>query len=201
MTQFIISAATFIRLSSAALKADETHTKYETVMRAIRIENRGGVSLAIATCGMLIAIECLTECNEDGEVTIRIDDAMMALARDEAEQDGSLMITQAPGWTIAKGTVTERMYPLNAEIQGDWPDWRSIVPLTQPTKSNTAFILSAGWLARLTEAAPSQIIVLPRHVDASVPIVVGDKNDPNWIGVILPGKGDNKPAEIPDWLH
>jgi len=201
MSIFKISADIFLRLSAVSLKADEHHAQFAETMRGIRVENRGGVSVAVATCGRLIAVECLSECDDDGEVTIRIDNAMLALARDEAQQNGSLMITQAPGWTIAKGSTTERMYPLNAEIPGDYPDWRGVIPQAQPLKSNTAFILSAGWLARLAEAAPSQSIVLPKHVDVATPIVVCDKNDPNWVGIVLPGKGENKPAEIPDWLH
>lgn len=202
MANFTISADIFLRLSAVALQSEETHTKFADVMRAIRIENNAGVSLAIATCGQVIAIECLEESGEDGEVTIRIDDAMMTLARDEAAQNGSLIIIQAPGWTIAKGSVTGRMYPLNAEVPGEWPDWRGVVPALQPSKNNGAFVFGAEWLGRLAKAAPSGVIVLPKFADLDTPVVVNDLNDPNWIGIILLGKqGGKKPAEIPDWVH
>jgi hypothetical protein len=201
MSNFIISAETFIRLSSVALKADENHDKYAEVMRAIRIENHSGVSVAVATCGKLVAVECLAECDEDGEVTVRIDDAMMTLAREEAKQDGSLTITQAPGWTVAKGTVTGRMYPLNAEVPGDWPDWRGVIPAMQPSKNNGAFAFGAEWLERLAHCSPSGVIVLPKFADLDTPVIVNDLNDTNWIGIILLGKQAGKiPAEIPDWV-
>lgn len=200
MTDYYISADTFIRLAGVAIQSDEKpNTKYE--LRCVRIEQEGGVAIALASYTKMFVGECLTECGEDGVVNVTIHPELMAVAEAEAEQSGKLHIQQLPGWTIARGVVTGRMFPLNAELPGDWPDWRGLIPTVTPAKSDGAFTFSGYDVGRMGQSAPSGVFVLPRHVTRGVPVLVRDLTDTNWFGVFLTRKDEAiKPAEIPEWL-
>jgi len=207
MTEFIINADTYLRLSKIALQPDEQHTKdgnvtpFDTSLRSVRIEQDGGVALAVATCGKLLAVECLSDCGDDGVLNVTIDPKLIAIAQAELEQSGSLIIKQAPGWTIARGSATGTMYPLNAEIIGEWPNWRDLIPARQPAKNNGAFVFDGQWIGRMGASAPSGIFVLPRCSNVDAAVVVRDTIDPNWMGVFLISDRENKqePAEVPAW--
>lgn len=205
MTEYTIKAETFLRLAHAALQpGEESKNKYASSLRVVRIEQNGGVAIALASYGKIIVGECLPECGDDGMINITIDPALMTLAEAEARQDGVIHINQVPGWTVARTIVTERMYPMNAEVVGDWPDWRLLVPDHQPTKNNGAFGFHSEHIARMGRTSPSGSFVLPKCADKNVTVLVRDKDDPNWFGMFLTTdpltKQDFVPAEIPDFL-
>jgi hypothetical protein len=200
MTDFYISAETFVRLSGVALQPDDKpNTQYQ--LACVRIEQQGGVAIALASYTKMFVGECLQESGEDGVVNVTIHPELLAIAKAEAEQSGKLHIQQAPGWTIARGVVTGRMFPLNAEVPGEWPDWRGLIPTVMPSKSNGAFVFSGYHISRMGASAPSGSFVLPRHVDHEQPVLVRDSVDPNWFGLFLVGtKEKHAPAEVPEWL-
>lgn len=202
--EFSINADIFLRLSHAALQPDETHSKYDNVLRAVRIEYRDGVGVAIATCGQILVAECLDECGENGEINVVINSHLLEIAAAERNASGRLIITQAPGWSVARGIETNRMCPVNAELVGEWPDWRDLVPKELPSKFNASFMLEAGLLARMARTSPSGVILFPKFADKEQPIVLRDKIDPNWFGLIFIDKDgcvDMPPvATIPEWV-
>lgn len=204
MTEFRIKAETFLRLANVSLQPNEQHSKYDAVLRSVRIEHVDGVAVAVASCGQLVVAECLHDCSETGAVNVTIDPKLIEIAEAEKLVDGVLIITQAPGWTIARGIETGKMYPLNAEIVGDWPAWRDLVPKSQPSKNNGVFSFGADWLYRLAKSSISETIILPKFADKETPVVLTDPGDPNWFGMILlnnVGRDDTTlPARAPEWL-
>lgn len=202
--EFKIDAGIYLRLCTAALQPDESNTKHNEAIRSVRIEYRDGVGIAVASCGKLLVAECLSEAGENGEVNITIDPALQTLAIAERDASGMLIITQAPGWTVARGIETGKMLPMNAEIAGEWPDWRALVPRLLPSKNTGSFVLSSHVLQRIAAASPSGQIVLPKFADKSQPILMRDEIDPNWLALMFlnnGGRSDLPPyAEIPEWV-
>lgn len=201
--QFVIPCETFVRLSIAAIQPDEAdHPKANC--RCVRLENRNGKTIAVATSGLIMVAELIGDTEEqDGSVHVIVDPALIEACRAEIAFSGNLTVTYADGWAAAQ-TTFGYMYPMNAAVEQNWPvEWRTLAP-EAPKKSSGAFVFSAEALARMAKCSPSGFIVLPRHVDKTQPSVVRCRSDDSWIGMFLVKDGKDQttePATVPAWVQ
>ena len=200
--EFKIDPETYLRLAAVAnaLSADNPNQ----VLRSVRIEHRAGKVIAVASNAKFICGELLGECMDEGAVNVSVDPALQDIAKAELAASGLIAVTVAPGWTVARGIETNRMFPLIAEVAGNWPDWRALVPLEKAKKSNGVIAFYGESVRQISDASPSGVIVFPDVIDITQPVVIRDKTDPNWFGLYLltdkAGTQTFKPATVPDWL-
>lgn len=201
MIDFTIKAEIFVRLSGAALQPNDEPHKFEKVFRSVRIEYRDRTAIAVATNGPILACERLEFCGNDGAINITINPEMLRMAKAEAAQDGSIIVSQSPGWSIARFAATETMFPLNAEIDGEWPEWRQLFAKPS-TKNDGVLAFNSINIARLGETAPTGLIVFPKTLRPAEPVIIRDAHDPSWSGVFLSQGVQviDTPAQRPEWV-
>jgi len=201
--KFLIPCRTFARIAKAALPANrEDGAQPYAGIRGVRIEHQGGKAVAVATNRDFLVCEFIGETTEpDGMINISIN--LAAICEKYAETDHNLIVTKAPGWSVAQIGV-EYFHPDNAEISPEFPDWRKLVPTEKVAKSNGAIAIDAGALRLMAEIAPTGFFVLPTLFDAEKPIIVRDTLDDHWFGLFLSLEHRNqtfKPASVPGWFQ
>lgn len=200
--EFKIDPEIYLRLAAVSVQPDEEH---KAVARSVRIEHHNGKIIAIASNGKFLCGELLGECDDEGAVNVTNDPELRKIAEAEVAASGVLLISQVAGWTVARGGETGKMYALNAEVEGEYPDWRALVPTTKPTKPNGVIAFFPYVMKRIADASPSGVIVFPEVIDITQPVLIRDKTDPNWFGLYLltdaPNKQTFKAATVPDWLR
>jgi len=199
--KFELSCEQYSRLYPAALQIDEKSAiANRDFMRSIRLEHKNGKSLMVATCGSILACECLGETDEpDCAINLKLDEKLRRQCVAEIQFDSKLHITfdLASGW-IAAQTTLGYSHTANLNTGFDWEfenidDWRQIVAVgTKPRKSSGAIAVEADWLIRLTETSPSKSIVFPERFDTQQALIITDLNDPNWFGLFLANKRAQK---------
>lgn len=204
MTDYVIPCETFVRLAHVAMQLDEQTQR--PFLRCVRIEYFKENLIAVSCCERLLAGEFIGHApgEDNSSVCITIDPALLELVKLGAANSENLIITQAPGWTIAR-LSGGRMHAMNAEIDGSqWPDWHSLIPRELPKKNEGCFSFSGEMIYRLSKSSPSGSFYCPKYVDKNQPVIVRDIRDDTWFGLFLVSEGDYRqnhgPAEVPDWL-
>lgn len=201
--KFLIPCRTFARLAKAALPDDrEDGAQPYAGIRGVRIEHQGGKALAIATNRDFLVCEYIGETTEpDGMINISA--KLATICERFAETDHNLLVTKAPGWSVAQIGV-EYFHPENAEIGPEFPDWRKLVPTEKVAKSSGAIAFDPSILQFMAEVTPSGHFVLPTLFDAEQAIIVRDLKDDHWFGLFLSLEHRNqsfKPASVPGWFQ
>lgn len=209
MVDFAIPCATFRRLAGVALQHGEQDRDNRDWLRCVRMEIHKSHMIAVASYGLVLVAEKIKtdEFMTEGEtVCITVEPEMLAFVERGALNDDVLIITPAPGWTVAR-LASGAIYTKDAEHPGadKWPAWRDLIPADLPNKTSHALAFSGAEIARMSAAAPSGAFVCQKHVNVDRPILVNDVLDPHWIGLFLGRNESNdqpyEPARIPDWMR
>lgn len=211
--RFKISCEQFARLSKGAYVPGEDlgldtaghPLPVRPEFACVRLQNISGKSYAIVTCGIIMAVEYLGPTTEpDGAVNVPTAPALIAQCEAEQMFNSDLSVDYDPisGYTVLMSTLGY-MFPGSARMadSGVWDtkDWRDRID-PPAKKSDTAFSFHGKWLARMASTAPSNIFILPEHVQRKRPVVVRDRIDKDWLGVFLVIQYDySEFAELPDW--
>lgn len=201
--EFSIPCATFVRLAKAAMQPDETDSKGRIFFRCVRLEHRHGMTLALATNGRILSIEKIGDTEQpDGTLCVTLNSELMKHVVAEAEFDSVLSLNYDPPSNYAIAMTTfGYMYPDNASILDEWPDWRLYLPTT-PTKLAGTVVFNEDTV-RLMGTAPNGMIALPKIVNSDHAIILRDPLDANWFGLIMSvDKLEGiqiPPATIPDF--
>lgn len=206
MTELAIPCETFVRLVHVATRPGEG-VKDQEWRHSMRFEIHNGTLVALTTCGNLIAIEKLADIPDAAEFVtgITVASDFVEFVSRGVVNDDVLLITVAPGWTVAR-LASGPMYPNNADWpHTDWPAWRDLLPADQPKKAMGVMAFQGEHIARMAKSAPSGTFTCPRYVDPAHPVVVRDTRDPNWVGIFKVnkpgGEFSHEPATIPDWVR
>lgn len=97
-------------------------------------------------------------------------------------------------------------FPENALVtfkqENMFKKWRDWFPDKLANANNGSMFVQLDRLSLLASAAPSGSVVFPEFIDVSIPIVLRDQANPDWIGLFLPvsetGKVDQLP--LPKWV-
>lgn len=167
----------------------------------IRLED----GLIIATNGMLMMIEKVGDWL--GTVNVAIDPAIVAQCEEESKYSGRVTFThnEMLGFATAKTTFgyvhpTNLVSTQNSQINR----WQEIaVKSVDPVNFSVgAMYWKADVVALLASVAPSGGIVFEEMIDINRPIIVRDKDEPNWLGLfVATPKGETvEPATFPTWV-
>ena len=203
--QFAIKCETYCRLTNILrrFKPDETRDCF----RAIYVERRNGNLIAVATNGEILAAELIErKPGPDEQMYMTIDPALIAQAISEEKLGSSLHVVNTPALQYAaiKSTYGYQ-YAGNGAVfpkTNVTEKWRSIV---DHKETAAPMITNAYAVADLGFASPSGVLVFPEVIDGSKPVIVHDRDDPNWIGMFMPlvfedGKRVKRPAATyPEW--
>lgn len=168
--------------------SDETKAKINT----IRIENKGGQSLAVATNRKIASIENLGPTTfPDGVCHLKITPYFLDAAKRAAQKNSSIIITVIPALAMATAQLSASEYISDACLWFDstpLDDWRSWV-VKAPEVSTGIMCWDLFHVETLISASPSGKVVFPEYIDASKPLMIRDRyRDQEWIGIFLPGE-------------
>lgn len=207
--KFTISCATFARLASITEFFDPA-TDQEIVdhLSCVRLEAIGGHVLGIVTNHKIAVIEYLGPTNEpDAVAHIKADPVLINQCRTEAAFDSFLEIVYVPEILLATvKTMMGYSYQGNAAIEGmpemsPMKNWRKWFPDEMPKKSKGFLYFNIDYISMLVKSSPSAGVVFPEHIDTDVPVVLRDRDNPNWCGLFFPkATAPLQPATIPQWV-
>lgn len=210
--KFEIKCATFVRLASiCSFFEPDVVQEFRDKLCTVRIEIINGVARAIATNVKIAAIEFLgyTMPGENGVAHIVLDPKLIAQCKAEAFIDGTLTITTIPEIATAMATTSSGWgYQGNACYWFDetpMDHWRKWAPSPEEIPSKTKGVMAwrLAHVQALFESSPSGQIYFQRHIDAAIPAVIRDRNNPNWVGLFIPSHSKTEEqklsAELPDW--
>lgn len=204
--KFTIPCATYVRIRNASfLPGDREPAVNRPYLKSVRIEHVNGRKFIVASNAYIFVAEYLGETAEaNGHVNITNNDILADACNRESEYTSNLIVDIGGGWGIATTTLGYG-YPMNAVVDGNWPDWRQIIPTeVVARKYHGAACFNERDTLRLIKSAPSGEIVLPKIVDGGIPVIVRDLEYPNWLGMFLTGRWRGQavpPSEIPDWIR
>lgn len=200
MTDFIIPCETIYRLSRILITPHENATEWT---RTLRIDH----GAAIVTNRSVIVIERVIGGNGIAHLHLTLD--LIEQCRKEAAFKSSLTITvnEALRFATAKtslGYIAPGNCCMWSTAVNELDRWKEIAEQARPIvkKSKGAMFWNGETIAALAGASPSGAIVFPEHIDISLPVVVRDAFDPDWVGLFCStGQDDQrKPARLPDWV-
>jgi hypothetical protein len=213
MSTYKIWGETLLRLANVVSFFESNVTEdLKSKIKTIRLENKAGRTVAIATNQKIGAVEYIgpTEA-PDGVCYLNLSENLLNAAKKVAEQNQSLTITVIP--EIAMATAQAG---INGEFVADvclWFDsspldkWRTwIVPPAQCSKGIMCWDLFH--LELLMKASPTGHVVFPEFIDVSTPILLRDKfKDQEWLGIFIPSDKLTPDMErvikeryLPTWL-
>jgi hypothetical protein len=208
--RFEIKCSTFARLASiCSFFEPTTPQELKEQINTLRLEKVNGKTIAIITNQKIAAIEILPQ-YEPGEhgkaIHIVLDPALISQCKMEAFLDGSLFIDAIPEIATAMARTSSGWgYPGNAchwfseTVMDDWREWSG----DKIKKSDGIMAWRLAHVQALFEASPSGHIYFPRHIDATKPVVLRDKNHDGWVGLFIPKPSNTEQqldaAELPDW--
>lgn len=208
--RFEIKCSTFARIASVcSFFENTTPQELKEEINTVRLEKFNGKTIAIATNHKIAVIEMLPQ-YEPGEhgkaIHIVLDPVLIAQCKMEAFLDGSLIIDVIPEIATAMArTSSGWSYPGNAchwfneTALDDWRTWAKGV--AKKTEGIMAWRLAH--VQALFEASPTGDIYFPRHIDATKPIVLRDRNYEHWVGLFIPKPSNTEEqiesADLPDW--
>lgn len=210
--QFQIKCATFVRLASIC-NFFESHISEETKQKCntLRLEISKGKVFAIATNVKIAAIEWIGNTTEkDGVAHIILDPAIVNQCKAEAWFDGVLTINTIPEIAIANASTSSGwVYPTNACYWFDetpLDKWREWAPEKMATKSSGIMWWNLFYVEALLASAFSGKIVFPEFINTKEPIVLRDRDNPNWVGLFLADPTPyeqrvTEPATLPEWWN
>lgn len=167
-------------------------------LRSVFIERRNGHAWIGATNAMFAAVQYLgPRPGDDGFLIVRNEGFTL-----EPEQH-SVMDTPELGWCTIDGVSVPDAPIRSGEPMVTLKKWRSWFEFTPATAPGRSMFVGVDGLASLAAASPSGFVVFPQIIDARQPIIVRDRDEPNWIGVFyaLPENGlfiDG--ATMPEWV-
>lgn len=207
---FHIKCATFVRLASIC-DFFESHTPQEIKDKCntLRLEISNGKVFAIATNVKIAAVELVGNSSEkDGVAHVIIDKAIIDQCRAESWFDATLSIQTIPEIAIATATTSSGW-----THQGNachWFDetpldkWREWAPDKTAGKSTGVMWWNLFYVETLLKSSLSGKVVFPEFINAKEPIVLRDRDNPNWVGLFLadPTPYEQRVTEaavVPDW--
>lgn len=209
--KFEIKCATFARLA-AICGFFESHTPQEIKEKCstVRLEIANGKVFAIATNVKIAAIELVGNAPLDhvGVAHVIVDQTIIDQCKAESWFDGVLTIQTVPEIAIATATTTSGWaYKGNACHWFDetpLDNWRAWAPEKMATKSTGAMWWNLFYVEALLQSAVSGKVVFPEFIDVKEPVVLRDRDNPNWVGLFLadPTPYEQKitePARLPEW--
>lgn len=207
--QFNIKCSTFVRLASICdFFEPYTDEGLKEKCKTVRLEISNGKMMAIATNVKVAAIEFIgtvpAGLNEVCHVVV--DDTLLNQCRAESMINGILTINTIPQIATASATTTSGWaYPGNPCLWFDETplnEWREWPDRDRIKKSDGIMMWNLYHVEALLESSPSGKVYFPKFIDALKPIVMRDKDDPNWVGLFVPkpnGDIQHQEAELPDW--
>lgn len=206
-----ISCATFARIAQITGFFDlSTDPEISKQLSCVRIEVKDGHAFAISTNQKIAAIEYIGATEEkDCAFHIKADKQLIDQCVKEIPFDSFLNIIYIPEILMATiSTMLGYNYAGNAadEIMPEaslLKNWRTWFPDEMPKKSHGFLYFDTDHLKTLCQSSPSGQIIFPEIINTDFPIVLRDKQNPNWCGLFF-GKdaelSDLKGATMPEWL-
>lgn len=208
--KFEIKCSAFLRLASVCnfFKPTMPHELKEQI-NTVRLEKINGKTIGIATNQQIAVMEILPqfELGENAKVIhIVLDPILINQCKLEKFLDGSLYINAIPEMAIAQARTSSGWnYPGNAchwfaeTIMDEWNMWA----LPIPTKSTKIMAWDLAHIQALFEASPTGHIYFPQYIDAEKPVIIRDRNNPDWVGIFIPKpsntESQKESAKLPDW--
>lgn len=192
----------YSRMIEIPKRLDEAETR--RYFYSLYIERKNKKLYVVATNIQIAAIQYLGENDGPDEATaIAIDDKLIEICDKETPHDGNISIAANTmlSYTAIKSTFGYQ-HPGNAFVQlpenHEFKTWRDWLPDKLPEKSHGVIYWNTYSIHALLLASPSGAVTFPEHIDTSIPVIIRDDNDPNWIAVYKPVR-DRVAAFIPDW--
>lgn len=207
MIQFSVPCETLKRMAvvHSFFRANVTDAEKKE-LDAIRLENKNGLSFAVATNRRIAAIELLGSTQQpDGVCHVKLAPDVLTQIEKEAvygshaffnveHADCSSLLQTSLGSAFQNPCVWLDDTPLN-----NWRNWAE-EPSNQP---KGPFMMDLSDIDLLFKSSPTGEIVLPTVINVESSIVVRDRENPAWVGLF---NGEQKnppspitPSELPDW--
>lgn len=205
MVDFVIPCTTFRRLVHASLQPTDNDKR--DWLRCIRFEAHKGAFIAVASYGhILVAEKINNDMGDDMAICVTISPEFLAFVDRGITNDDSLIVTPAPGWTVAR-LAGGAIFPGSVEWAGSdqWPVWRDLLPVDMPKKALAPMAFTGSHIDRMAKASPSGTFACQKYAEAEQPVIVRDINDPLWLGLFKvdrtgPGQAFEF-ATVPDWVR
>lgn len=208
--QFQIKCETFIRLASIC-NFFESHTPHDIKEKCntVRLEITNGKVFAIATNVKIAVIEYLGQTVEkDGTAHVILDPQILERCKAETWFDGIVNVNTIPEIAIANiSTSGGWVYPGNGCYWFDetplnnWREWVS----DKPAKASKGIMWwNLYYVESLLRSSKSGKVIFPQFIDTEEPVLLRDRENPNWVGLFLadPTPYEDKviqPAMLPEW--
>lgn len=199
MSNFVIDASVIKRLSTVA-KNYHPNVKEDVIklIKNIRLEHLSGKTYAVVSNGYVGVIEYLGKTSEpDAVAYLKIDERISSLT-------GWVNVNTIPALKMSVAST------LFGESISDVCEWLISTPLdkwqnwiTKLNLKNSSGVMqwNVSNIKILLETSSSGELIFPEFIDASRAITVRDRDNPNWVGVLMSAAVKNTtPATVPDWF-
>jgi hypothetical protein len=173
------------------------------------LEISNGKVFAIATNVKIAAIEYLGQTVEkDGVAHVILDPQILERCKAESWMDGSLIVNTIPEIALGNLTTTN-----NWAFNGNACHWFEETPLNdwrkwaddKPAKISKGIMWwNLYYVESLLRSSKSGKVIFPQHIDTEQPVILRDRENPNWVGLFMadPTPYEDRviqPATLPEW--
>lgn len=207
MSTYKIKSSTLNRLAGVcSFFESSTDEETKAKINTVRLENKNGKTLAIVSNQKIGVIEYLGETDEaDGSEHIILSPELLQQLTVESSSDCMITITTIPEMAISTLQSTSGFNMSNCcYLWDDTPlkDWRGWG--VNPADSNSGIMFwNLNYIETLIKSSPSNNVIFPEFIDITIPVVLRDYHNPDWVGIFFaqpPGDVKvTKPADLPEW--
>jgi hypothetical protein len=213
MSTYKISVDQFLRLASVISFFGSTVTEEtKAKINAIRLENKNGRSVAVATNQKVASIENLGPTQApNGVCHLKVNKDMIEAAKNAKDKLIFIVVTVIPEIALSSCEINGKHFHdvalwLDSTPLDQWRSW--VVP--PPSASSGIMCWDIIHLETLLQSSPSGKVVFPEFIDATKPVTIRDRHKHGeWIGVFLPHDRDLaglivdeiKSLKIPSWIN
>lgn len=213
MSTFKIYPDTLIRLAKVVgFFEPNVSQEVKSQLQTVRLENKNGKCLAIATNVKIAVAEYIGPTTEPDSVChVKLKDELMDYVRLLQGRNEMVVFTTIPeiGMSTAQvgtggGFIGDVCYWFDSTPLNDWNSW-----FVEPPKQSSGIMCwDVFHVEALLQASPSGKVVFPEFINADRPVLLRDRYESQtWYGVFLPSdkltpdlRHEVQNCYMPDWL-
>lgn len=209
---FELSAEIYVRLANVTRRMPENVPDEETpLLRTVRLERTNGHEYALSSNRKIMAIYYMGKTNQpDGVAHVIVNNAIIEQCEKEKAYGSKLNITAIPEiQTASLKTTLGYIYPGNAAIfpvKSPLDRWKLLLK-DDVKEPRGAMSWHLDDMIVLNASSPSGIVRFPDIIDATMPVVLRDLKDDNWMALFMSSRVDDdgnsytvEPAKLPAWF-
>lgn len=212
MSNFTIRAEQFMRLAGiVSYFASNVSDENKQLINTIRLENKGGQSVAVVTNQKIVAVETLgPTVHPDGVCHVKFTPQLMEAANRAAQMNLTMtfMLTPMIAMSVVQIGIGEYVQDVCHWFEYTPLDkWRSWL-VDDAMVSEGIMCWDLYHVESLIRSSPSGKVVFPQNINVSQPLMIRDRYNNGWVGLFMP-TGELPPDTIhamtnriqPSWLR